>query len=72
MENENIGEFPKWVTPHTNHIVELQGGAKITPQFPEFHVARADGKVTVLVRDANEEKLAVEDPHSPPFEVDAP
>jgi hypothetical protein len=54
-------EFPKWVKPHSNHI-ETQGERSVTPRFPEHHVRRHDGEVSVLVHTPEEEALALADP----------
>lgn len=61
---EEGSEFPKWVSPHPNHVHRL-GERVSTPAFDAFHVDRQDN-VTVLVKDAAEEKLALADPHAPP------
>lgn len=57
--------FPKWVTPHPNHITR-QGDRMSAPHFhpDHFHVDRTDN-VTVQVRDADEEAFALADPHDP-------
>lgn len=56
-------EFPKWVKPDDSHIVrkEVPGypDAVSTPAWPQFHVSRDDGSVTVLVKDADEEACAL-------------
>lgn len=57
-------EWPKWVKVHEDHILRKQeGDAPLhvsVPLFPEFHVNRQNGEVTVLVHDEDQEKLAVE------------
>jgi hypothetical protein len=51
-------EFPKWIEPHESHI-EKTGGHISVPLFP-FHVQRGSNVVTVMVKDADEEKQAIE------------
>lgn len=52
-------EFPKHVEPHASHIHKAPGTGHIsTPGFSEHHVDRHD-KLTVLVRDAEEEAKAL-------------
>jgi hypothetical protein len=55
-------EWPKWIVPHESHIVrrEVEGAPDhvSTPGYPDFHVNRADGVVTVLVKDEEDEKRA--------------
>jgi hypothetical protein len=53
---EPSSEFPKWVVPHDSLVVR-DGSHVSVPFYPEFHVDR-DGKVTVLVKDAEEEDRA--------------
>ena len=59
-------DFPKWIECHLGHIVRKRDGEGpehvSTPAFPECHVDRVTGKVTVLVKDEEEEKLALADP----------
>ncbi len=50
-------EFPKWVEPDPSHI-DRTNGNMTAPAFPEYHVDRT-GKLTVLVRDADEEARAL-------------
>ncbi len=61
-------EWPKWVTPHDNHIVSQSapgGPAHVsTPRFEHFHVNRVDGSVTVMVNNAEEEARALADPRT--------
>ena len=57
-------EYPKWVAPHESHIVRTQrekdGPFHIsTPAFVQSHVHRVTNEVTVLVKDAEEEALAL-------------
>jgi len=56
-------DWPKWVTPHESHVVrQTVPGAPDhvnTRAFPHSHVNRADGSVTVLVANEDEEKLAL-------------
>ena len=54
-------DFPKWVVPHVSHIHQDNYGNTAVPRFPEFHVRREDGAITVLVHDADEEALALAD-----------
>jgi hypothetical protein len=55
-------EWPKWVKVHDSHILRKEiGGAPdhvSVPAFPDFHVNRENGEVTVLVHDEDQEKLA--------------
>lgn len=64
--------YPKWVKPHDSHVVKKETpGAPdhvSTPGFPEFHVNRGDGIVTVLVNDAAEEAKALADVSAKPEE----
>lgn len=60
-------EFPKYVVPHGAHIVR-QNDHVSTPNFPVFHVNRADNVVTVLVRNEDEEAFALADPTPKPEE----
>jgi len=55
-------DYPKWVIPHPSHIKETDSGfgmQKITPEFPEFHINRVDGVLTVLVQDKKHEDFAL-------------
>lgn len=53
-------EFPKWVSPHDSHIVKSQDGTvQSTPMFPDFHIDRLTGALTVLVHSAEEEAKAI-------------
>jgi hypothetical protein len=61
-------DFPKWVGVHDSHIVRRGEGDNVhvsTPAFPDYHVNRADGAVTVLVRNEDEEKMAGADYKAP-------
>lgn len=57
-------EFPKFIEPHASHVVKREaphGEAPphvSVPAFTEHHVDR-EGKITVLVRDAEEEAKAL-------------
>lgn len=55
-------EWPKWVPVHDSYIVRRQTeGAPdhvSVPAWPNYHVNRMDGKVSVLVHDEDEEKRA--------------
>lgn len=51
-------EFPKWVVPHESQVTRT-GDHIVTPLFPQFHVNRLDGEVTVMVADATEEARAL-------------
>ncbi len=55
-------EWPKWVSVHESHInrrkTEGEPDYISTPAFPNFHVQRGAGDVTVLVRNEDEEKMA--------------
>ena len=59
-------QFPKFVAPHTSRIARNDKGVSVhgfpEGSFPESaraHVQRGTGKVTVLVRDAAEERVAL-------------
>ena len=54
-------DWPKWVTPHADQIVRTNDHVSV-PAFPEFHVNRLDGSVTVLVANEDEEKAAMSAP----------
>lgn len=64
--------YPKWVKPHANHVIRKQSAGApdhvSTPEFPDFHVNRGDGAVTVLVKNAAEEAKALADPLAKPAE----
>ena len=66
-------EWPKWVVPHHSHVVskEVHGAPEhlSVPAFPQFHVNREGGEVTVLVHNEDEEKRAIESAE-PPREVE--
>ena len=73
-----IGDYPKWVAVHESHIVrkQMEGAPDhvSVPSWPEFHVNRLSGQVTVLVMNEDEEKEAmanvsahVEGPAAPEF-----
>jgi hypothetical protein len=55
-------EWPKWVVVHGSHIdrKETEGGPVhiSVPAYPDYHVNRANGEVTVLVHNEDEEKAA--------------
>ena len=55
-------EWPKWVKVHDSHILrkEIEGAPDhvSVPAFPDFHVNRENGEVTVLVHDEDQEKVA--------------
>jgi hypothetical protein len=57
-------EWPKWVKVHESHVLrkEVSGAPPhvSVPLFPEFHVNRESGEVTVLVHDEDQEKKALE------------
>lgn len=59
-------EFPKWVPVHESHVVRkmVQGAPDhiAVPAWPEFHVDRVSGMVTVLVADAGSEARAMSAP----------
>jgi hypothetical protein len=54
---ENKTEYPKWVEPHPKHIA---------PGFSEYFVDHRERKITVLVRDLEEEKKALAEPKGAP------
>lgn len=59
---EDGAEWPKWVVPHESHVVRQKRGDVehiSTPHFQHHHVNRADGVVTVLAHDAEEEAKAM-------------
>lgn len=58
-------EYPKWVTPHPGHV-KGTGDSLSTPLFPQHHVNRVSGDVTVLVHTAAEAALAAADPNAKP------
>lgn len=64
MGSKVDNSFPKWVAPHSKHIVRsgADGMHISTPAFPEVFVDREE-QVTVLVHNAEEEKAALADPH---------
>jgi len=55
-------EFPKWVVVHDSHVFrkEVDGAPAVvsTPGFADYHVNRANGEITVLVKNEDEEKIA--------------
>lgn len=55
-------DWPRWVVPHPNHVV-VQNDRPTVPAFPEFHIRRHDGQLTVLVHNAADEATALADPH---------
>jgi hypothetical protein len=69
-------EWPKWIPVHDSHVVRRKvDGAPdhvSVPAFPEYHVNRGDGLVTVLVRNEDEEKAATGEAKEPeaPVPVD--
>lgn len=69
-------EWPKWIVPHASHVVRTATGDApdhvSTPAFPEFHVNRATGEVTVLVHDAEDEARALATLVTPGPAPDAP
>jgi hypothetical protein len=72
----NDREWPKWVAVHDSHVMrrKMEGAPDhvSVPAFPDFHVNRNDGVVTVLVRNEDEEKLAAAEYKEPgaPVPVD--
>jgi hypothetical protein len=69
-------DWPKWVVAHDSHIqrrkVEGVPDVVSTPGWPDSHVNRVDGSVTVLVRNEDEEKLAMGAAPEPGAVVPAP
>lgn len=63
--SEQLQEFPKWVVPHDSHVLrKMEGSAPVhisAPEWPEIHVNRVDGVVTVLVNSQQEEARALAD-----------
>ena len=55
--NDEVHEFPKWVTPHESHISSAGGHVSVLGDF-QSHIDRA-GNVTVLVHDAEHEAHAL-------------
>jgi len=55
-------EWPKWVKVHDSHIlrkkVEGVPDHVSVPAYPEYHVDRLTGDVSVLVHDEDQEKIA--------------
>src|SRR5580692_8483133 len=55
-------EWPKWVKVHDSHILRKKvDGAPdhvSVPAYPEYHVDRLTGDVSVLVHDEDQEKVA--------------
>jgi hypothetical protein len=68
-------DWPKWVTPHADHIHrQAVAGAPdhiSVPAFPHFHVNRADGSVTVMVANEEEEAHALAGPKPKEASADA-
>lgn len=68
-------DWPKWVEPHESQIVRKSSpGAPdhiSTPNWPEFHVDRVSGTVSVLVSNKDEEKRALSAQEEAPV-VDEP
>lgn len=62
-------EYPKWIEPHASHVVDT-GGHLSVPLFPEFHVDRHDGKVTVKVMDEDHEAIALAAKQEPKASAD--
>ena len=60
-----MSEFPKWVEVHESHVHREEGKPPVVPRFPDFHVARDGGSITVLVTDAEHEARATS-PHPEP------
>lgn len=62
-------EWPQWVPVHESHIVvrKMDGAPDhvSVPAFPDYHVNRIDGSVTVLVHDEDEAKIASSAPQAP-------
>jgi hypothetical protein len=50
-------DYPKWVTPHSSHVVTYVGGVSV-PQFPVNTIVRGTGAVQVLTNNSDEEKKA--------------
>jgi hypothetical protein len=56
IKAEAGSDYPKWVVPHDSLVV--RNGEHVTvPLFPEMFVDR-EGRVTVLVKDGDEEERA--------------
>src|ERR1700731_5195908 len=55
-------EWPKWVKVHDSHILRKKvDGAPdhvSVPAYPDYHVDRLTGDVSVLVHDEDQEKIA--------------
>lgn len=66
-------EWPQWVQPHASQVMRREEpGAPVhisVPAFPTFHVNRTDGKVTVLVHNEDEAKLAAAEYKEPTGEM---
>ncbi len=50
--------YPQWVEPHTSHVKTAAGGHISVPGFDDHHVDR-ESRITVLVKDAEEEAKAL-------------
>ena len=55
-------EYPKWIVPHDSHFIRVRVDGVAdrieAPGWEHVHVAR-DGVVTIMVADADREKLAL-------------
>lgn len=62
-------DWPQWIPVHESHVlVKKMDGAPdhvSVPAFPDYHVNRIDGSVTVLVHDEDEAKIASSAPQAP-------
>jgi len=62
-------KYPTWVVAHESQIVrrKVEGSPDhvSTPGYTDFHVNRADGVVTVLVKDEEDEKRATSEYKAP-------
>ncbi len=59
VPSEDTGaEYPKWVKPHKDFVVEVNGN-KVAPLYPDFSAHRDTNEVWVLVHDAAEEEHAI-------------
>src|ERR1700730_3732 len=55
--DDDGSEYPKWVKPHKDQVVEINGN-KVAPLWPDFAIDRETKEVAVLVHDQAEEEKA--------------
>ena len=63
--SDDVKDWPRWVPVHQSHIARKDGGDAPThisvPDFADYHVNRATGEVTVMVKDEAEAARAAAD-----------